>query len=89
MLYTQVQLSLGDRNEAWWLPIPPGKAKVGEKITRFRTQRTTFLEQVEEYWTITQVCTTLQEEQIRELIPNARMATDFHRTAETVAYMAM
>lgn len=75
MHYTQVELSLNDISEVWWLPVPEGKAKVGEQI----------LHKYGAEWTITQVCVTLDESGVPW---DARVARGFVReTPETKALM--
>lgn len=90
MLHTQVELTspTGDR-EVWWLPVPSGKAKVGEKITRNMIDYACAPTEDAEYqedWTITGVFTTLREEKI----PNsARVAKNFKRESQTLAFMSI
>lgn len=76
MLHTQVELtSPTNEVEVWWLPVPAGRAKIGEKITRQSVD-----------WRITQVCTTLPEDAIPA---GARIAKNFSREAHTTAYMTI
>lgn len=98
MYYTQVELTApkNRESETWWLPVPEDRAKVGEKITRTFNVSTAPDEEgakhgisITEEWTITQVCTTLREEDLRELILNAKIAEGFERESQTLAYMKM
>ncbi len=84
MRYTQVELSFDNTTEVWWLPVPEGRAKVSEKVTR----KMNFSERYTGYedWVITQVCITLPEEFIPE---NARLATNFQRQSQTHQYMSI
>jgi len=97
--YTQVELTSpdGKSSEVVWLPVPEGRAEVGERITRKIPEdirrsmqredeakgRITITPHVWD-WTVTQVCVTLLEE---DLPANAKKATNFHREAQTTAYM--
>ena len=85
MFHTQVELTSpnGKDTEIRWLPVPEGKAEVGEKVSRFINDDQ---HAVKEEWTITRVFTTLPEESIPSL---ARIATGFHRTAQTVYHMSI
>jgi len=76
--FTQVELtSPSGRIEVWWLPVPDGKAKVGEKIANNG-----------EDWTISQVCTTLLEKDIpRQQLH--RVAHHFKRDAMVIAEMSI
>lgn len=94
MHYTQVELTAPKNRETgvWWLPVPIGKAKVGEKIIRqLYDQAAAPTEDpfYEEEWTISQIGTTLLEEDLRDLIPQARLAECFHRESQTLGYMSM
>lgn len=94
MHYTQVELTAPKDRETdtWWLPVPVGKAKVGEKIVRqLYDQASAPTEDpfYEEEWTITQVGLTLREEDLRDLIPKAKLAEGFRRESQTLAYMSM
>jgi hypothetical protein len=89
MRYTQVELT-SERNlkEIWWLPVPSGKAKVGEIITRTLfdpacapTELDPFYE---EDWTITMIGTTLKQEDIPA---KSRVATNFKRESHTHYHM--
>jgi hypothetical protein len=76
MHFTQVELtSPSGIIEVWWLPVPEGKAKVGEKIANNGVD-----------WTITQVCTTLLEKDIPK---PSRVAFHFKRDEMTVAEMSI
>lgn len=83
--YTQVELTSprGDI-EVVWLPVPIGRAHVGEKITRSMLKDGAHVS--EEDWTISQVCITLLAEDVPA---NARLAKGFHREAQTIAYMSI
>ncbi len=88
--YTQVELtSPRGEVEVIWLPVPVGRAHVGEKITRTETRLSDHMrgdQHYEEDWTISQVCITLLAE---DLPPKARVAKTFHREAQTIAYMSI
>lgn len=79
MYHTQVELtdSKGHK-EVWWLPVPQGRAKVGEKITTSTGDRT-----------ITQVCTTVDDDAFRHLKHKVRIASGFTREAQTLSYMSI
>ena len=80
MNYTQVELTSPDGIlEVWWLPVPEGRAKVGEKITRK-------IVHTDVDWVISQVCVTLHEESIPT---GSRIAKYFIREAQTIAYMSL
>lgn len=85
MHFTQVELTSPDNRtiNVVWLPVPSGKAKVGEKITR-RISDACFGHN--EDWVISQVCVTLLEE---DLPPNAKIAKDFHRESSALTYMSI
>lgn len=79
MLYTQIELTYGKRQVVVWIPVPAGKAKVGEVVTRTMYDYAcapTEDPEILEDWTITQVCTTLQEE---DLPVNAKKVINFNR----------
>lgn len=86
--HTQIELtSPTGMKEVWWIPVPVGKAKIGEKIERQMYDQACAPTEdpfYSEDWTITQVCTTLAFE---DLPKNARIATDFKREAETLSFM--
>lgn len=96
MHYTQVELTPPDHSqkpEVWWLPVPEGRAKVGETITRQFQGHTApdddgarHSASYSEDWVITQVCTTVLEENIPT---PARIASGFVREAQTIAYMSI
>jgi hypothetical protein len=83
MNYTQVELTHKDETEIWWIPVPEGKAKVGETITRSITNTIGIHSQE---WTVSQVCLTLREEDIPT---DARKASGFRREAHTIAFMSI
>jgi len=93
--FTQVEITSpgGREREVWWLPVPSGRAKVGERITRYINWNTAADEEGAKHsgrrtedWTITQVCTTLLED---DLPVNAKKATAFRREAQTTAFMTI
>lgn len=76
MLCTQIELtSPHGAKEVWWIPVPAGKAKVGEQIMH---------ESV--HWEITGVFTTLADTDIPE---NSRVAERFKRFSHTEAIMSI
>lgn len=81
MLHTQVELTHQEVTEVWWLPVPAGKAKVGERITRLGAAKDGL---EDKDWYITQVCLTIDESDIP--LP-ARIASEFHRESQTITYM--
>lgn len=86
--YTQVQLTSpqGDQ-EVWWIPVPDGRAKVGEKIIRTMYDQACGIAEnplYNEEWSITQVCTTMD---LENLPKDARVATGFKRDVQAVISM--
>lgn len=83
--YTQVELTSpdGKKIEVWWLPVPEGKARVGEKITR-RVNDACFGHN--EDWVISQVCMTMHED---DLPSKAKKAKDFRFESSTLTYMSI
>lgn len=88
--HTQIELtSPTGVKEVWWIPVPAGKAKVGETITRRMYDQACAPTEdpfYDEDWTITQVCTTLP---LTKVPRRARIATDFKREAETLSFMRL
>lgn len=77
MKYTQVELTSGARREVWWIPVPSGRAKVGERLAHESL-----------FWQITQVCTSLSKESLLSLLPDVRVAHDFKRQEENLSYIS-
>lgn len=89
MKYTQVELALDNQREVFWIPVPEGKAKVGEIITRTTHDWScapTESNEIKEDWKIIQVCTTLPENSIPK---DAKIARNFKRISSTVATMSI
>lgn len=89
MRYTQVEISLGNKRDVIWLPVPEGKAKVGEKITRIGYDYAcapTENPEVLEDWIISQVCITMDE---NSLPPKAKKADKFNRKSTTTSHITI
>ena len=88
MHYTQIELTSPNKKEidVWWLPVPEGKARVGEKITRKVPHPTIKDAFVSEDWTISQVCLTLLDE---DLPPKSKKAESFRFESSTLTYMSI
>jgi hypothetical protein len=70
MLFTQIELLLGNEVEVWW--VHEGNLKAHETISRDGVE-----------WTINQVCTTLPLEAIPY---GARIAHDFRRDTALMSF---